>query len=84
MAVEGLLGKWEFYRPNFWRSAIAIRGTGNELPIATYERKVFSRKGTVNLPKGERLYIVFYVLFTSCMILSIYGRAHKKWYKKLR
>ena len=73
MAVDGSLGKWEFYRPSFWKSAIAIRETGNELPIATFDRKIFSTKGTVHLPKGERLYIIFYAFKKYFEIQNSYG-----------
>lgn len=73
MAIDGSFGKWEFYKPSFWKSTVAIRGAGNELPIATFDKKAFSRKGTVNLPKGERLYIIFYAFKKHFEIQNSYG-----------
>jgi len=58
--VEGDFGNWEIYRPSIWKSIIEIRETDKELPIASYQRKCFSNKGTVNLPMGSQLFIVFY------------------------
>ncbi len=49
--------EWEIYKPNFWKAEIAIREKGRENPFATYNKKFFSREGTVFLPKGQRLMI---------------------------
>ena len=73
MVVEGSFGNWEIYRPNFWKSLVAIRESGYELPIATYEGKFFSGKGTVNLPQGERLYVVFHAFKKFYEIQNSYG-----------
>lgn len=49
---------WEIYRPSVWKSAIEIRPAGYELPVAYYIRKAFKSRGTVSLPKGEKLRIL--------------------------
>jgi len=49
--------EWEIYKPNFWKAEIAVRVKGRENPIAAYNKKFFSREGTVYLPKGQRLKI---------------------------
>ncbi len=49
--------EWEIYKPNFWKSDIAVREKGRENPFASYNKKFFSREGTVFLPKGQRLII---------------------------
>jgi hypothetical protein len=49
--------EWEIYRNGFWKSEIAIRQAGYELPYATYKREAFKFRGTVNLYKGEQMII---------------------------
>ncbi len=51
--------KWIFYRPSFWRSEIAIRQSGYTLPYAKYKGGKFKQHGTIELPKGGRIKIVF-------------------------
>jgi hypothetical protein len=51
--------KWIFYRPSFWRSEIAIREQGYSLPYAKYKGEKFKEHGTIELPKGGRIKIVF-------------------------
>jgi len=51
--------KWIFYRPSFWRSEIAIRQSGYTLPYAKYKGAKFQQHGTIELPKGGRIKIVF-------------------------
>jgi hypothetical protein len=51
--------EWELYKPNFWKREIAVREKGKENPVATYNKKFFSREGTIFLPKGQRLKIKF-------------------------
>ncbi len=48
---------WEIYRPCLWKSAIDIRPAGYEMSVANYTRKGFKSRGTVILPKGEKLKI---------------------------
>lgn len=71
--IEGDLGNWEFYRPGFWKSSVAVREAGKELPIASYECKCFGGKGTVNLPMGGKLFIVFYSFKRYFEIQNEYG-----------
>ncbi len=49
--------EWEIYKPNFWKSEIAVKEKGRENPFATYNKKFFSGEGTVFLPRGQRLKI---------------------------
>jgi len=51
--------EWEIYFPKFWKSEIAIRESGFQLPYATYKRDNFKMNGTLFLPRGERLKFVF-------------------------
>lgn len=59
LIIDLMDSQWELYKPNFWKSEIAIREKGKENPAATYNKKFFSREGTVFLPKGQRLKIKF-------------------------
>ncbi len=53
-----LFGKWEFYKPSFWKNKLDVREQGKELPIAHYHPKFFKQTGTLELPRGARLKIV--------------------------
>jgi hypothetical protein len=48
---------WEIYKPSFWKASLDIREAGYEMPIANFIRDSFRSKGTLNLPKGERIKI---------------------------
>lgn len=74
LIVELLEGKWEIYSPRFWRSEIAIREKGKENPFATYDKKLFSKEGTVFLPKGQRLKIKFGLIKGKYGVYTISGR----------
>jgi len=50
--------KWEFYEPNWWKQLIQIRETGKELPIASYKPPAFKRKGKLDLPHGDSVFLV--------------------------
>jgi hypothetical protein len=62
LIIDSIDSQWELYKPNFWKSEIAIREKGNENPIATYNKKIFSMEGTVSLPRGQRLKIKFGIM----------------------
>ncbi len=51
--------KWIFYRPSFWRSEIAVRESSYTLPYAKYKGGKFSQHGMIELPRGERIKIIF-------------------------
>jgi hypothetical protein len=59
MEINIFKDKWTFYRPSFWRSEIAIRQSGYTLPYAKYKGGKFKQPGTIELPKGGRIKIVF-------------------------
>jgi hypothetical protein len=73
LIIELLESEWEVYSPVFWKSEIAIREKGKENPFATYNKKLFSREGTVFLPKGQRLKIKFGLLKGKYGIYTISG-----------
>lgn len=49
--------EWEIYRPGFWKSEVAIRQAGYELPYATYKRDGLKSHGTVKCYRGEQMII---------------------------
>lgn len=51
--------KWIFYRPSFWRSEIAVKESGYSLPYAKFKGNILKQHGTIELPKGERIKLVF-------------------------
>lgn len=51
--------QFEFYRPNFFSSEFAIKETLKELPYAKYRNDGFKFRGTIYLPKGQRLKLFF-------------------------
>jgi hypothetical protein len=51
--------QFEFYRPNFFSSEFKIKETFKELPYAKYRNDGFKFRGTVYLPKNQRLKLFF-------------------------
>lgn len=49
--------KWEFYEPHWWKQRIEIREVGKELPIANYKPPAFKKKGKLELPHGESVFL---------------------------
>jgi hypothetical protein len=47
--------EWEIYRPGFWKSELAIKQAGYELPYATFKREGFKLGGIVKMYKGEQM-----------------------------
>ena len=59
---------WEIYKPSFWRASLDIREVGYELPFANFIRDSFKSRGTLNLPKGERIKIAPHLFKGYCEI----------------
>ncbi|MBI1937018.1 MAG: hypothetical protein HYS25_02740 [Ignavibacteriales bacterium] len=57
--TSGSFGEWEFYKPSFWRLDAAVREKYKELPIAKFVREGFKQRGIIELPRGERLNLIF-------------------------
>ncbi len=58
--IVSIAGKgWEIYKPSFWKSEIAVRPKGYEMPIASFTKKSFGKTGTIELSKGNSLKILF-------------------------
>ena len=74
LIVNLLEKEWEIYIPKFWRSEIAIKEKGKENPFARYDKKLFSREGTVFLPKGQRLKIKFGLIKGKYGVYTTSGR----------
>ncbi len=51
--------KWTFYRPSFWRSEVAVKESGYTLPYAKYKGGKFKQHGMIELPRGERIKLMF-------------------------
>lgn len=60
--------KWEIYKPSFWRSTLAIREAGYEMPIANYTRDGLRSRGTLALPLGKNFKIVPHLFKGFCEI----------------
>jgi hypothetical protein len=48
---------WEFYEPHWWRQLVEILEVGKELPVAKYNPPVFKKKGLLELPHGESVFL---------------------------
>jgi hypothetical protein len=59
LEVEMFGDKWTIYRPSIWKSEVAITEANKTYPIAKYRKEKFKLHGFVELPKGEKLKIVF-------------------------
>ena len=64
--------KWEFYEPHWWKNLIEIREAGKELPIASYKSPVFKKKGKLELPHGESVFLSSYIFRSTLEILDKY------------
>ncbi len=51
--------EWEIYQPSFWKTEIAIRQVGYELPYATFKRERLKFGGIVKMYKGEQVKIEY-------------------------
>lgn len=51
--------KWLIYRPSIWRRAVEIKEVDKTLPITSFAGKLFSSTGTLELPVGQQLNLVF-------------------------
>jgi hypothetical protein len=70
VVVEGLNEKYEIFRPNFWKSEIAIRKFGNELSFAALTTNFFKTKGTIDLQNGKKVLLKFGAFKRACDIFS--------------
>ncbi len=66
--------EWEIYHPGIWKSEIAIREQGYEMPFAKYLRDGFKNKGTIYLPRGEQLRTIFKLFTGSYWIETLSGQ----------
>lgn len=65
--------EWEIYYPSLWKSEIAIREQGYEIPFAKYLRDGLKNKGSIYLPKGMQLKITFKLFIGSYRIETLSG-----------
>lgn len=59
---------WEIYKPNWWKNNLDIRECGYEMPFANFIRDRFRAKGTLELPKGEKIKIEPHFFKHTCEI----------------
>jgi len=64
--------KWEFYEPHWWKRVNEIRETGKELPIASYKPPAFKKKGKLELPHGESVFLSSNIFESTLEILDKY------------
>jgi hypothetical protein len=65
--------EWEIYHPSIWKTEIAIRQAGYELPYATFKRKGFKSSGIVKMYKGEQLKLEYKPFQSGYNIQTISG-----------
>lgn len=65
--------EWEIYRPSFWKSEVAIRQAGYELPYATYHKEKFKFRGNVKLYKGDQMIIDYKILRGGYSVQTLSG-----------
>lgn len=58
VTFECSLGKWEIFKPGFWKSIYAVRQAGYENPFAQFVKDKWKNNGTIELPKGEKLRLI--------------------------
>jgi len=68
--VDGFDDKYEIFRPNFWKSEIAIRKFGSDLYFATLTANFFRTKGTIDLQNGKKILLKFGAFKRGCDIFS--------------
>lgn len=64
--------KWEFYEPKWWKRVNEIREAGKELPIASYKSPTFKKKGKLELPQGESVFLSSNIFRSTLEILDKY------------
>lgn len=68
--VEGFEEKYEIIRPSFWKTDLAIRKFGYDMPIASLTTNFFRTKGSIDLQNGKRLNLKFGAFKKSCQVFS--------------
>jgi len=54
--LEGFDAKWEIKQPSIWRREYGVFKYGYQMPFAKYISNFWRTKGTLELPRGARLY----------------------------
>jgi len=68
--VEGFADKYELFKPSFWKSEIAIRKFGYDMPVASLTTNFFSTKGTIDLQNGKKILLKLGAFKKVCQIFS--------------
>jgi hypothetical protein len=66
--------KWEFYEPRWWKRVVEIREVGKELAIASYKPPTFKKKGKLELPHGDSVFLYSNIWATTYEIQDKYER----------
>lgn len=64
---------YEIVKPSCWKTTLEIRDAGCEMPFATFQRDRLRSRGTLNLPRGEKLKIIPHLFKGFCDITNELG-----------
>lgn len=64
--------KWKFYEPKWWKNLIEIREVEKELAMASYKTPTFKKKGKLELPHGESVFLSSNIFRSTLEILDKY------------
>jgi hypothetical protein len=69
--VDGFGEKYEIIRPSIWKSEIAIKKFGYDLPFATLRSlNLFRTKGEIDFQNGKKILLKFGAFKKSCQVFS--------------
>lgn len=83
--ISGYDKVWEISKPSLWRSTLEVKEKNSATVVATFESTTFGNKGTIILPRGEKLLIVTHIWKSSYELQNELGTTlvlfkNKKWY----
>ena len=83
--ITGYGKVWEISKPSIWRSTLEVKEKNSATILATFESTTFRNKGTITLPRGEKLLIVTHIWKSSYELQNELGTTlvlfkNKKWY----
>lgn len=83
--ITGFDKTWEVYKPSIWRSRTEIREANSQSALVFCEEKIFKNNVEINLPRGEKLFLVNHFLKSTFELENELGTIlvsfkNKKWY----
>ncbi len=83
--ISGYDKVWEITKPSIWKGTLEVKEKNSSIAVATFGSSTFGNKGTITLPRGEKLLIITHVWKSTYELQNELGTSlvlfkNKKWY----